>query len=279
MILSYDNFKKLQELIYRRTGLFFEDKKLFFIKRRVELLMKEENIYDFDEYFRIIKFYDFDGQKFQKLINAITTNETYFFREFDQLKVFAECCLPEILEKKSKINSNLLRIWSAACSSGEEVYTLAIIILEMIDDINKWKIELIGTDIDKRVLKQAIEGKYNERSVKFIPPTYFDRYIYKSADNKYCVSNVLKEFTYFEHLNFFDDEKMSQMRNFDVIFCRNALIYFDEDSRRQVVNHFYNSLNPGGYIFLGHSESMSRITNAFNYKKLYDQIVYYKPEK
>lgn len=275
MYLTLKHFNRLAEFLYKRTGLRFEERKFYFIKRRLENLLELKSIQTFEEFFNHLSFYDADGSLLQELTNAVTTNETYFFREFEQLQIFAEILLPEVLEKKQKSKDNYLNIWCAACSTGEEAYTLTIILLEMLDYIDDWKIKILASDIDSKVLEHARLGEYCERSVKPIPKEYFDKYIYKN-EKSYSVVPHLKKYIIFDKINFMDKEAMRRQNHFDFIFCRNALIYFDDIGRKQICHSFYKSLNNGGYILLGHSESMSRITPIFKMAKKGSQIVYYK---
>ncbi len=270
-------FVKLRDFIYRKTGIYFEEKKLYFVKKRVLEHMAKLGFDDFNAYYRFLRFGG-DDKALQDLINSLTTNETYFFREFDQLAVFAEECLPLVCEEKEKMGIRRLRIWSAGCSTGEEPYTLAIILLEMIDDLDRWDAKIEATDIDTRALEKARRGVYGPRSVRYVPEEYFKKY-FVATEEGFQVRPEVKRLVRFSHLNLFDDVKMRQMKGFDFIFCRNVLIYFDEQARRKVVEHFYRALLPGGFIFLGHSESLSRITTAFEIKRLGGMIVYQKPKE
>jgi len=272
------HFVKLRDFIYRLTGIYFEEKKLYFVKKRVLAEMKRHGFEDFTSYYRALRF-GRNEELLQSLINALTTNETYFFREFDQLAVFAEECLPLVCEAKERRGVKRLRIWSAGCSTGEEPYTLSIILLEMIDDLPSWDARIEATDIDTRALDFARRGVYGLRSVKHVPEEYFRKYFRPAGPNLFAVTEEVKALVRFYHLNLLDGEKMSRMKGFDFIFCRNVLIYFDEKARRQVVEHFYRALLPGGFIFLGHSESLSRITSAFRIRRLGGMIVYQKPEE
>ncbi len=275
-IFTVEDFIKLRNLIYERTGIKFEEKKIYFVKRRVMERVKALGLKSSKEYYRYLRFRDRDGKEFQNLINLLTTNETYFFREFYQLEVFGEVLLPELEEKRKEENNLRLKIWSAGCSTGEEPYTLSIIVMEILDDYRDWDIEIVANDIDERVLEHAKRGVYGRRSVKDVPKAYLDKYFIRQGENFKIVDEV-KRLVKFEKLNLMDDTKMRYKKGFDFIFCRNVLIYFDDESRKRVVSHFYNALNRGGYIFLGHSESLSRITTAFRVKKVRDAIIYYKP--
>lgn len=277
MDLSLEDYIKFRNYLYEKTGLFFEEQKLYFVKKRLTSRAEKNGIDSISDYIKFLKYIDNDKKEMQILINDLTTNETYFFREFEQLSVFGEVILQESIEKKLKHGQKKIKIWSAACSSGEEPYTLAIILLEMMENIKEWKIEIIGSDINSFVLAMASKGVYSDRSIREVPPEYLSKYFILSSDG-YILKPKVKEMVQFENINFIDALTMRHMRDVDFIFCRNALIYFDEESRKKVVGYFYDSLKDGGYIFLGHSESMSRISSAFELKRKREFIVYQKPE-
>jgi len=278
MKITKEEYTRIRDFIYRKTGLFFEDRKLFFVQKRLEKRVSITGAYDMMSYFRELQFRDPQGTELQNLLNILTTNETYFFREFDQLASFAEHCLEEITENKKKYGHRKLKIWSAGCSTGEEPYTIAIIIREMMDDYDDWIIEIIATDINTRVLNFAKQAVYESRAVKDVPPEYLKRWFTYTNENNYRLSPEIKKMCQFNVLNLMNHTEMKQMFNIDFIFCRNVLIYFDNISRKEVVSHYYDSLNPGGYIFLGHSESMTRISSAFRPRRKGGNIVYQKPE-
>ncbi len=267
----------LIDLIYRKTGIRFEEKKLYFISKRIEKRMNALGMEKFSEYLRLLRFSDRDNHEFQQLTDLLTINETYFFRDFPQMEVFAEQCLLEVSEKKAKAGRRSLRIWSAGCSTGEEPYTLAIILSEMLDDVSEWDIKITAGDIDTNALEKAKRGVYEIRSVRDVPPEYLSKY-FKVSGGLYMVKDQIRNMVQFEHVNLSDKNQIRQKMGFDFIFCRNLLIYFDDISRKRLVDQFYVALNPGGYIFLGSSESVGRINTAFKLKKVGGHIVYYKGE-
>nr|WP_281416910.1 protein-glutamate O-methyltransferase CheR [Geoanaerobacter pelophilus] len=200
----------------------------------------------------------------KKLLDEITTNETCFFRNLPQLSALENKLLPEVVETKGKIGFRKLRIWSAASSSGEEAYTMAMILLEKRNSLLKdWIIEIIGTDINETVLAQAREGIYNAYSVRNTPDFYLKKYFKQESPEKYILSPEVKRLVTFNHLNLYEDTKMIFMKSFDFIFCANVLIYFDTASKSKVVQHFYNNLQPYGYFFVGQSESLHGVNDNF----------------
>jgi chemotaxis protein methyltransferase CheR len=270
-----EDFGKLRALIYKETGMLFEDKKDYYISARVQQRMEETGSKTFNEYYHSLLFSN-PRDELQRFIEAITINETYFFRDFPQLQGFAEKALPFCIEKKKEAKDYKLRIWSAACSTGEEAYTLSIILQEMIDDYSKFKVEIKATDVDRKVLDHAAKGLYGERSMKDTPAAYREKHFIQQGDQWRVLSHA-KDPIEFLQLNFVDRSAMRNMRGFDFVFCRNVLIYFDDDSRKKVVNALYDSLVPGGYLFLGHSESIGRITAAFELQKVDGFLCYRRP--
>ncbi len=275
MKLTVEEFIKLRNIIYDKAGIFFETKKIYFFNKRLEKRMEELSLTDVEEYCNILKYKDRSGQEIQTILNLMTTNETYFYREENQLNVFRDYCLPEVLDYKRKAHNHRLKIWCAGCSSGEEAYTLAILLREKLIDLQSWQVELLAGDIDTDVLKIAREGLYPQRAIRFVTPYILSKYFTNSGDN-YQVIPVVKQMVQFQHLNLMDSLKMRLVRNVDFVFCRNVLIYFDDVSRKSVVANFYDSLNPGGYIYLGYSESITRISTAFNIKRAGGLIVHQK---
>ncbi|MFZ0309453.1 MAG: protein-glutamate O-methyltransferase CheR [Candidatus Sulfotelmatobacter sp.] len=274
MELTAEQFSKLSKLIYRKLGLQFDEKKTYFLNKRVEQRIAGLGLKDADEYLFQLGYCDANGDEMQALANLITTNETYMFREFEQLAGFADVCLPELVAAKQKTTDRRIRIWCAGCSSGEEAYTLAIIIREVFPDSRNWDIKIVATDIDENVLKLARNAVYGERSVKGVPAVY-SKHLIPSVTG-FRIDPETARLVRVEKLNLHDQQQMKAMRGYDFVFCRNVLIYFDDESRRSVVNHFYDSLNPKGYIFLGHSESVGRITSAFHLKKAAGHLLYAK---
>ncbi len=274
MDLSTEDFIAIRNLIYERTGMHFGENKIYYFKKRLQKRMEINQLQKVSEYIKHLKFYDRDNREFQELINLITINETYFFREFSQLEIFAEVCLPEVLEKKRAKSDPNLRIFSAACSSGEEPYTLAIILKEMLEDFHKWNVVVKGADIDENVINQAQRGIYDSRSVKDVPPPYLEKYFSNPSPGRFMVNPEIRNMVVLEQLNLMERRALRNERYYDFIFCRNMLIYFDEYSRKQLVEKFYAMLNKGGYIFLGHAESLSRISTAFKIKRMNGHLMY-----
>jgi chemotaxis protein methyltransferase CheR len=273
--ISAEHLEKLGQQIYRKLGLHFDDKKDYFLKTRVAKRMAALGIDDPDDYVFMVSYADTNGLEMQELANLVTTNETYMFREYDQLQGFANYCLPEVLSAKQDRGDKTLRIWCAGCSSGEEAYTLAMILQEVFPQSQSWDCKIVATDIDENMLRKVVAARYGQRSVNDVPQEYKDKYLIAEGE-EYVVRRRTAALVEARHLNLNDRMALRAMRGFDFIFCRNVLIYFDDLSRKSVVDHFYNALNPGGYIFLGHSESIGRVTTAFTLRRFENHLVYVK---
>ncbi len=263
----------IRELVYKETGILYETKKDYALKARIERRIKATGTKNFREYQNLLRS---NREELQNLIEELTVNETYFFRDVTQLTSFSEKVLPLVLKDKRAQNNYSLNIWSAACSTGEEPYTLSILLHEKITDIHKWKINILATDIDRNVITIAKKAEYGLRSVKNIPAELRKKY-FEQSQSYWRVLPKITRLVKFEHLNLMDRRAMRTRRGFDFIFCRNVLIYFDDIARKKVVINFYDALNPGGFLFLGSSESVGRITAAFELLKIDDFLFYRKP--
>lgn len=273
-LLSKENFAKMAEFIYRKSGIFLEEDKHY--EKLAKYIDKRSDFLGFDsfrKYFFKLRFDDKDGTEFQELMNAITVNETYFFREKDQFEVLVNKIMPEL--HKMMPLSRPLRILSAPCSTGEEPYSIVLHLVEEGSIIEMRDIEVVGIDIDSTVIQKARQGKFTERSVHAIPKDILARW-FKKKTLSYDLSEELNGAVDFQVANVFDKNQMRKLGKFDVIFSRNMLIYFDDASRKEVAMTFYDMLNPGGYVLLGHAEYMSRIVSVFKAKKIENTLIYQK---
>jgi len=268
--LADSTFKDLRDYIYEKSGIYVADSKKYLIENRLSRILLEKNINNFEDYLNLIRFSN-NGSELNRLFDAVTTNETYFFREFDQLKIFSDEIIPKILSQKK--GSQVIKIWSAACSTGEEPYTLAIMLLEK--GLNPKRFEIYGSDISEGVLNSAKTAVYNSYSVRNVPPNYMNKY-FSNSNQSYTLSASAKKTVKFMKINLIDDKTIRILRNVDVIFCRNVLIYFDVKSKQKVTSHLYDCLNPGGYLLIGSSESLHNITRAFKPNVLNKVIAYQK---
>lgn len=274
--LTARQFEALRDLIYRSLGLHFDESKVDFLDKRLEKRLSALAMTRVDDYLFHLRFLDGDGREMQELANLVTTNETYMFREFEQLQAFADHCLPEVLEKKEQSGVKTLRIWSAGCSSGEEPYTLAIILREVMHDAEDWDIRILASDIDEERLKMAQGAVYGPYAVREVPEEYATKHLRPAGLDTFRIAPETARLVEFQYINLNDLRTWRNLRNYDFIFCRNVLIYFDDESRRSVVNQFYHVLSPWGFLYLGHSESVSRISAAYRIRRLGPHLVYCK---
>jgi chemotaxis protein methyltransferase CheR len=271
--LTEEDFKKFQEFFYRKTGIQFEQSKRYFVDKRLIERMAATGSENFRSYFMLLRF-DGTGQELQALVNLMTVNETYFFREDYQFTCLVRSMLKEITKRKE--DNKPIRIWSVPSSSGEEAYTIAMHLLEYWPYIRDWDVEIISSDIDTKILDQARRGLYTPRSVQHVPKPMLEKY-FKPAGEYYQICDDLRQAVEFTRVNLIEPADVKNYRDFDVIFCRNLLIYFDDVSRRKAAEAMYEALVPGGFVCLGHSESMSRISSLFQARKFPETIVYQKP--
>ncbi len=273
-LLNDENFLKMTDYIYRKTGIFLELEKHFDkLAKYIDARAKVIGADSFRKYFYTLRFDDKDGSEFQELMNAMTVNETYFYREKEQFEVLVDRILPELHASKPKTAP--IRILCAPCSTGEEPYSVILHLLEEARLIEERDIEVVGIDIDSTVITKAKAAKYSERSVHAIPPGVLAKYFKKRTLGFDLIDDLVGTVD-FKVSNVFDKTNMRQLGKFDVIFSRNMLIYFDDASRKEVAMTFYDMLNVGGYVLLGHAEYMSRITSVYKAKKIDSTLIYQK---
>ena len=270
--ITNEDFLKFKEFFYRRTGISFETSKRYFVDKRLIERIEATGTDTFRGYFMMLRF-QASGEELQQLTNVMTVNETYFLREEYQFKCLVDSILPQIVHRR--IGADAIRIWCIPSSSGEEPYSVAMYLLENWAGIKEWDVEIISSDIDTNILRRARAGRYSARSVQYLPEPWLKKY-FKSVGDEYQLCNDLREAVEFTRVNLAESADTLGYRNFDVIFCRNLLIYFDDASRKTASETFYEALNPGGYLCLGHSESMSRISSQFDVRKFPEAIVYQK---
>jgi len=270
--ITGEDFLKFKEFFYRKTGINFESAKRYFVDKRLVERIEATRTGDFRGYFTLLRFLD-SGEELQQLTNLMTVNETYFLREEYQFRCLVDSILPEIVQRRT--GSHPIRIWCIPSSSGEEPYSVAMYLMEMWSGISDWDVEIISSDIDTSILRRARAARYSIRSVQHVPALWLEKY-FKGVANEYQLCDDLRQAVEFTRVNLSEPADTFRYRNFDVIFCRNLLIYFDDVSRKTAAETFYEALNPGGYICLGHSESMSRISPLFKVCKFPEAIVYRK---
>jgi chemotaxis protein methyltransferase CheR len=261
------NLLEIKDIIYNYAGIFIPENRHYYLYTKIQKRIDNNKFNSLSEYLKYLKT---NNDEIKKLLNEITINESYFFREFNQLKIFGEECLVEIAKNKKN-----LKILSAGCSIGAEAYSIAIIVEEILGYDN-YDVEIIAIDIDEDILEVAKKGIYDENRLNQMPKLYLEKYFIQYND-KYILKDFIKEKVKFKRINLINDRELRSLgKNFDFIFCKNVLIYFDNFSRRKVIENFYKMMNENAYIFLGSSESLNRITEAFYIKKIENQIIYQK---
>ena len=273
--ITEEEFRKLAEFLYRRTGMVFNETKRYYVERRIMDRMAATSSATFAHYFMVLR-----GEarnEVEHFINAFTVNETYFYREEHQLECLARDLLPERVRGKRK--GEPIRIWSAPCSTGEEPYSIAMWLLENWPQVDAYDIEIVGSDIDTQVLEAAANGIYGKRALMRLSPDIVEKYFRPLDEQRWQILDDLRGSVQFSRVNIMETRETRPQGRFDVIFCRNVLIYFDDESRRLAAENLFENLLPGGYICLGHTESMSRISPLFEVCRFSDAIVYRRPEE
>uniref|UniRef100_C6E0Z6 protein-glutamate O-methyltransferase n=1 Tax=Geobacter sp. (strain M21) TaxID=443144 RepID=C6E0Z6_GEOSM len=271
--LTEEEFRLIRDLIYHHCGLFFDDDSKYLLDRRLLQRVSLHNLSGFREYYQFLKYDRKKEQEISDIMDLLTTNETYFFREAFQLRAFTDEIVPELMKLK---RDRTLRIWSAGCSTGEEPYTIAMLLLEM-GCFQGWRIDIVGSDISHRVVQHARKGVYGKASFRATEERYLKRF-FAETEGGYRINDEVRELVTVSQMNLFDQNRLALLGKMDVIFCRNVIIYFDETSKKRVIEAFYNTLRGGGYLLLGHSESLMNITTSFALKHLKNDMVYQKTD-
>jgi chemotaxis protein methyltransferase CheR len=254
-------FADLRKVIYTRAGIHFPDNKKYVLESRLATRLGELELEDYTQYIAFLTMGPYQMEEFQEMFNRITINETSFFRNEPQLDVFEKQILPDLLEARKA--SKRLRFWSAACSSGEEPYTLAIMLHRTLGArLPEWKIEVLGTDISEKVLEIAQEGVYTDYAMRSTNAIVKQRY-FKQEGQTWKIHDGAKALVNFQLHNLKDKLAAKRFGTFDVIFCRNVMIYFDDAMKDGVLGMFADQLATDGTLFIGHSETI-RSSAAFS---------------
>lgn len=253
----------------------FTETKRYYVERRISERIVATSSLSFAGYFAYLRSNVRD--EVEHLVNAFTVNETYFYREDHQLA----CLSTDLLKERvaAKRPGDTIRIWSVPCSTGEEPYSIAIWLLENWKDVDAYDIEIVGSDIDTRVLEAAAEGIFGKRALMRLSPELVNRYFHALDYERWQILDDLRQSVRFSRVNLIETKETRPQGRFDVIFCRNVLIYFDDESRRVAAENLYDNLLPGGFICLGHTESMSRISPLFEVCRYSGAIVYRRPQE
>ena len=272
--ISETDFEKFREFFYRKTGIQFDANKRYFVDKRLVERIRATGCDSFRDYFIQLRFESSD-QELQELVNIMTVNETYFFRESYQFDCMVNHMLEEVARRRAP--GSLIRIWSIPSSTGEEAYSIALCLLERWKLLDQYEVEILSSDIDTKVLRLANRGLYSARSIANVPKPYLTKYFEPRPANMWQLKQDVLESVEFSRVNLCNPLDTQRFRDIDLIFCRNLLIYFDDVSRRMAAEAMFESLSPGGFVCLGHSESMSRISSLFKVRRFPDAMVYQKP--
>ena len=279
--MSAPTFVGFRNLIYEKSGIYFPDNKKYVLDSRLASRLAEHNCTTFEEYLALLRTDAWRDKELPALFNAVTTNETFFFRDLPQLQAFNDLILPAMIKENQ--GTKRLKIWSAACSTGDEPFTLAILLLERgregaggcNGDLGGWNVEVAASDISEAALGSARRGAYGPYAMRHVSPPLLSRY-FTMEDGLHCVKPEVKRLVRFAHINLFDSARVKLMKGMDIIFCRNCLIYFDDKAKKRVVDSFYDCLNPRGYLVIGFSESLHNVTRAFHPISSHKTVVYQK---
>ncbi|MCH5195524.1 MAG: protein-glutamate O-methyltransferase CheR [Oscillospiraceae bacterium] len=273
MEITDAEFQRLVKFIYDNFGINLSAKRVL-VQGRLGNMIRERGFKNYNEYIDAVM-NDKSGAEITIILNKLTTNHTFFMREPEHYTFMKEVILPYM---KSVCTDHVLRIWSAACSSGEEVYTIAMLMDEFFGaDKANWDTRILASDISQNVIGKAKTGIYQEEGMKGLSNEWKARYFNKLSDGNFEICQAIKDEVIFKTFNLMDPmPDKYKSRPFDLIFCRNVMIYFDAPTKQALVNRFYDVLKPGGYFYIGHAESINRQETSFDYIK---PAIYRRPEK
>lgn len=252
--LSTAQFEEVRRIVYEKCGINLTPGKEELVKARLVKRLQALKLNTIDDYLRLVK-QDLSGKEMAQMLDVLTTNKTYFYRESDHFDYFCRQLLPNLHQSK-------FRIWSAGCSSGDEPYTLGMLLREHLKNVDQFDVRILATDLSMRVLEKARAATYPSEALNDLPTVLRQKH-FTSVNGAYRVNDNVRKFVSFARLNLLEAWPMKGP--FDVIFCRNVMIYFDLPTRDRLVNRYWKMLAPGGHLFIGHSESLNGINHQFHY--------------
>lgn len=259
--LSEQTFELFRRLIYEETSIYMRKCKKVLVSNRLRKRLLGLKLNTYEDYYHYLTESEHRETELPHFIDAVSTNETYFFREINHFEVLQQIILPQLFRQKTK-----LRVWSAGCSSGEEAYTVKIVIEECSEVPGSGKVEILATDISTNMVETAMKGEYKERALRLVPPGIRKRYFVPVGEEVYRVTGKLREGIQFRIHNLIKDEPPES--GFDIICCRNVMIYFDRETQKRLIDGvFAAAIRPEGYLLIGHSESLSGKSEKFKYIK------------
>ncbi|MGR3317270.1 MAG: CheR family methyltransferase [Candidatus Anammoxibacter sp.] len=263
--LNQKEFELFQKLIYTESGIKLNSSKKNLVQARFQKRLRINNISSFTDYYNFVTS-DPSREELVHMIDCISTNKTHFFREVKHFDIFNDRILPGLInERKGK--GGTIRIWCAASSTGEEPYTIAMLLCKQLETAGNLDVKILATDISTRVLHKAIKGVYSKEQVKDVPPDLLNKFFAVLKDGRerlYEVNDCVKNLVTYRKFNLLDLSTLSHGK-FDIIFCRNVMIYFDYETRHEMLKHFYNILSPNGFFFLSHSETLAGRDHDFKF--------------
>jgi len=266
--LSEATYQLFRKLIYEKTSIHMRDCKQILVANRLRRRLLSLGLSSYEEYYRYLTERTGAGEELQRFIDAVSTNETYFFREDAQFRVLVSSILPGYLRRQAP-----LKIWCAGCSTGEEAYTLHIVLREAAGGDWPASLEIAATDISREVVERARRGLYREHSLRFVPEALRRKYFRPAGPQEYEVAEELRAPIRFGVQNLLQGAPPGS--GFDLIFCRNVMIYFDKPTQKRLVDEtFARTLRPDGYLFIGHSESLTGASERFRYVREYRMPIY-----
>ncbi|WP_323137463.1 CheR family methyltransferase [Paraliomyxa miuraensis] len=273
--MTEEEARLVQEIIHEYCGLSHGLDSTFFLERRLGPRLDALGLSSYREYYHYLRYDPAGARELEDLVERITTHETYLFREDYQLQAFREEILPDLHHRFQR--RKRLLVWSAGCSTGEEVYTIAILLREskLFDD---WLIRVVGSDISRQVVAAARRGAYGLSSFRTTTDRFQSKY-FREQNGKFYVRDDIRAMCSFGQLNLLATERFDVLGRCDAIFCRNVLMYLSQDARHRIVEAFFDTLNPGGYLLLGHSESLLNVTTRFDLVHLSKDLVYRRPSE
>ena len=278
MGISEKYFESIKAIVSKRSGLNLDGKKGQNLQIAVSTAFSASGCNTIEDYIYLLSTPSYQSRiEVDKLISLLTIKETYFFRDRHQFDVLRNFILPEIINKKRAADKKI-KIWSAGCATGEEAYSIAIILFELIPAIASWDISLLATDIDANALSKGQDGKFKKWSFRGVSQDIIEKY-FTIKDDSYMINDIFKKIVYFSALNLIEDKFpsiLNSTNDIDIIICRNVTIYFNREATKEVINKFYNSLNEGGYLLVGHSEHFSEYYKKFIVKPFPHTIAYQK---
>jgi len=272
--LTDAEFSHFRDIFYRRTGIAFAENRRYYVELRMAPRLAETGAPSYRAYLERLRAPGGEAE-LERLINLFTVNETYFYREAQQFETLAHDLLPELTARRPP--GARVRLLSLPCATGEEPYSIVLYLMQHWPALMSHEVEMLAGDIDTEALAVARAGIFGARAVERLPAPLLQRYFTPLPDGRFQLCRELRDAVHFRHVNVTSSRDMRRFTDVDVLFCRNMLIYFDDASRRTAMRLFYEALSPGGFICLGHSESMSRMSGLFTVRAFGRSVVYQKP--